>query len=186
MSIVNQIRRYLHALLFIALAVVIISAISYLINAIPDTKINLGEREEVYTEIIPIDKELLYSLTCEAPNYCTFHNYYIPYECVQAEFDYSQATALSSYWVIIHNEFTYEYTVEPGSILIVNHTGALTDLKVGPWETVKIYCVYGEIVTTTTKVGEIQISSREILSFVYFAVTIVIVIAGIRKFLPQF
>jgi hypothetical protein len=38
MSVINQIRRYLHALLFIALAVVIISAISYLINAIPDTK----------------------------------------------------------------------------------------------------------------------------------------------------
>jgi hypothetical protein len=186
MSVTSQLRRYLHALLFIALATVILSVIGFLVNSVPDRSLNIGEKTETYTETAVINKYLLFSVTCENINGCTFVNYEIPSTCTYAEFDYSQCTALSSYRIVVHNGFTEEYYAEPGSIFILNHTGVLVDFKAGGWETVNVYCAQADIVTYTTTVGAVQVSTKEILSYVYFAVTIVVVIAGIRKFLPQF
>jgi hypothetical protein len=184
-SVTNQIKKYLHALLFIAFAVVIISAIGYLINTIPERTISIGEREETYTEAVPVDIAYLYSVRCESYE-CVFYEYPIPANCYQAQIDYSEATSLPEYWIRVHNGIDVTYTVEPGSIFILNHTGVLVDFNLGEWETIHFYCVYAEYVTHTTTIPGVKVSSKDLLSFVYFAVTILIVLTGIRKFLPQF
>jgi hypothetical protein len=185
-SVTNQIKKYLHALLFIAFAVVIISAIGYLINTIPERTISIGERVETYTEFVQTGENLLREHYCDAPAGCSWLRYYIPSDCAYAKFDYTQATALSSYSLRVYNGIDITYTIEPGTIFILNHTGVSYDIALGGYDRVKIYCVYGYYETITTTIADVQISSKELMSYVYFAFTIVIVLAGIRKFLPQF
>jgi len=186
MSITTHIRRYLHAILFVALATVIIASLGYLISLVPETTLTIGERNETYTTTTPKSETLLFSRTCESSGSCVFYDFSIPSTCDCAKFDYSQCTALSSYWITVHDGFSETYTVPPGSIFFLNRTGVLVNFNLGPWETLKVYCVDLETVTYTTTIPAVQVSNRELLSLLYFVFTIVIVITGIRKFLPQF
>ena len=186
MSVVGQIRRYLHGFMFVALAVVIISVIGYLVYSMPERKLNIGERVETETVFVQTSESLIREHYCGVDGGCLWRQYTIPSDCALAKFDYTGATALESYSLRVYNGIDITYTIEPGSVFILNHTGVRYDLGLAKYDRVLVYCIYGYYETVINTIADVSISSREIMNFVYFAVTIVLVIAGIRKFLPQF
>jgi hypothetical protein len=193
MSIVNQIRRYLHGFMFIALAVVIISALTHLINAIPERTLAIGEKEVITTNVTETTEQTeLFNYFCSDSTSCIYYGKYIPTTCEYTIWDYTQADYPgATYWIKLYDSsgnLVNEYTHDGGVVLTIYETGVYADFIIYQFDRLIVYCVVKTTVTETITTTEpaVLVSNKTLLSFISFALTIVIVISGIRKFLPQF